>query len=101
MSRPWNLPEREITPESALLSRRRWLKWAGLGGVVLGAGAGAWWWTYRGEDADVLASGKVAGPGSDLFPAPINPRYREVDRPLTVESAAARYCNFYEFSSGK
>lgn len=100
MSRGWNLPEREATPEAALQSRRRWLKRAGVGGVAVVAGAGLWW-AYRGTDEDVVSSGLVHGAGEERYPAPRAIRFRELDRPLTTEIAAARYCNFYEFSSGK
>jgi sulfoxide reductase catalytic subunit YedY len=105
MSRPWDLPEKEVTPESALasrrLSRRRLLKGLGLGGLGLGAGAGLWWWADRGTDDEVVAAGRFEAPGADLYPAVENARFAEVDRPLTAEAEAARYCNFYEFSSGK
>ena len=103
MTRPWDLPARDITPESAVLSRRRWLRRVGLGAAGLaavGAGAGGLWWWNAGDDADVLSAGRVATP-TDLFPAARNPAFAEVDRPLTAETAAARYCNFYEFSSTK
>jgi sulfoxide reductase catalytic subunit YedY len=100
MARAWNLPEREATPEVALRSRRRWLKWAGLGSIALGAGAGLWWF-YGGTDNEILAAGRFATPGADLYPADGNPDFATVDRPTTVEAAAARYCNFYEFSSFK
>ena len=102
MSRPWDLPARETTPEAAVLSRRRWLKRLGLGAAGLaaaGVGGGLWWWT-SGDDDDVLNAGKVATP-TDLFTAARNPGFQEVDRPLTAEAAAARYCNFFEFSSTK
>jgi sulfoxide reductase catalytic subunit YedY len=103
MRGPFDLPAREITPESALMSRRRWLKRLGLGAVgaaAVGAGgAGLLWWT-GGSDDDVADSGKTDIP-ADLFPAARNPKFQEADRPLTAESAAARYCNFYEFSSTK
>ena len=101
MTRPWDLPARDITPESAVLSRRRWLKRVGLGAAGLAAasaGAGLWWWNAGGDD-DVLNAGKVTTP-ADLFPAVRNAQF-ELDRPLTNEAAAARYCNFYEFSSTK
>ena len=103
MKRPWDLPAREITPESAALSRRRWLKHAGLGAAGLtfagAVGGGLWWWN-AGDDGAVLNAGKVETP-TDLFPAGRNPKYAEAGRTLTAETAAARYCNFYEFSRAK
>src|SRR5437588_7524449 len=101
MSRSWDLPEKDATPEAAVLSRRRWLRRIGLGGIVLGAGAVGWWWNYGGSDDDVLASGLDAMPANELYPAATNAAFRHIDRPLTAEVAAARYCNFYEFSGGK
>jgi methionine sulfoxide reductase catalytic subunit len=103
MSQAWDLPEREVTPESALRSRRRLLKWLGLGigGAALGAGGALWWWKYGGSDDEVLASGRSGLPAGEFYPAHRNRDFRDLDRPLTAETAAARYCNFYEFSSGK
>lgn len=102
MSNPWDVPERAVTPEREHLSRRRWLKWAALaaGGTAAAAG-GVWWWLYGGSDADVLAAGRVDSPAADLFPAPLARTFADLDRPLTAEAAAARYCNFYEFSIAK
>jgi sulfoxide reductase catalytic subunit YedY len=103
MSEPWNLPEREITPEKAALSRRRWLKGVGLGALALGAGGvAAWWrWLRPGSDAEVLGASPYDAPGQDLYPAARSDRFADVDRPLTKEAEAARYTNFYEFSSSK
>ena len=101
MSRPWNLPERAATPPSALLTRRRLLVGAGAAGLAVAGGAAAWWWNYGGSPDEVLHSGAPGGPGADLYPAAGNPRFAAVDRPLTAEAVAARYCNFYEFSSTK
>jgi sulfoxide reductase catalytic subunit YedY len=101
MSNPWDLPDREITPESAIRPRRRFLKWAGLGGIAAAAGAGVWWWNRKGSDDEVLVAGRFDAPGGDHYPAPLNPLFRDLDRSLTNEAEAARYCNFYEFSSSK
>jgi sulfoxide reductase catalytic subunit YedY len=101
MSRPWDLPERDATPEKAMLSRRRWLKWLGLGGVALGAGTGLWWWLDRGTDPEIVAAGDWVMPGRERYPAARNEHFATLDRPLTAETAASRYCNFYEFSSFK
>src|SRR6266849_1311049 len=99
--RHWNLPERDVTPESAVVSQRRWLKRAGLvGTAALAAGGGFWWW-YAGTDKEVVERGTYAGPGADLYPASLNPNFSNVDRDLSSEAAVARYCNFYEFSSTK
>ncbi|HEV3085197.1 MAG TPA: protein-methionine-sulfoxide reductase catalytic subunit MsrP [Gemmataceae bacterium] len=102
MSQPWNLPERAATPEAVAVSRRRWLKWLGLGGLAIGAGGGWLWWRhFGGSDDDVLLRGRSLSVGDKLYPAATNPRFAEVDRPLTREVDAARFCNFYEFSSFK
>jgi methionine sulfoxide reductase catalytic subunit len=96
----WNLPERDVTPESAMTNRRTLLKWMGLGAITLGAGGGLWWWRHRGTDAEVLGAGGADGQFSNFYPGPRNSLY-PVDRPETPEAAVARWCNFYEFSFGK
>jgi sulfoxide reductase catalytic subunit YedY len=101
MAAPWDLPEREVTPESALKSRRQILKWLGLGGIALGAGAALWWWRRRGTNAEVLASGAVSGPWDRYYPATRDARFAVNDRAQTDEADAARYCNFYEFAMTK
>src|SRR5262245_18677335 len=101
MSAPWNSPEREVTPESALASRRGWLKWVGLGGVALATGVGLWWWRYGGADDEILPRSRTNLNLGHLFPAHPHPQFTAADRPLTLEAQAARYCNFYEFARGK
>jgi sulfoxide reductase catalytic subunit YedY len=104
MSTDWNLPDREITPEPAVKSRRHFLRNLAIGGgaAAAGVGGGFWWWWNSGTDDDVIGQGRVELPGeAELFPARLNERFRELDRPLTERSQAARYCNFYEFSFTK
>lgn len=92
------------TPERVATSRRKFLKrWVGisLGAAALGLAAYAGWKYYEGADEEVFAAGKPEmSPGfqkSRLFPARRDDRF-EYHRPETVEVAAARYTNFYEFS---
>ena len=101
MGRRWNLSDRALTPESALRSRRRWLAGLGLTGLAAASGAGLWWWLFSAPEEEVLARGRVHTPGEQLYPAAANPRFRDLDRPLTAEAENGRYCNFYEFSSTK
>src|SRR5690349_12220793 len=103
MPEPWNLPEREATPEKVSLSRRRWLKALGLGSLALVATGGVVWWKcFRpGTDEEVLRSNPFVEPAKDRYPAERNARFVEVDRPLSDEAEVARYTNFYEFTSLK
>jgi methionine sulfoxide reductase catalytic subunit len=73
--RGWELPERLVTPEALVLSRR---------GALAGVG--------------LLA----AAPALAQQPAtpPVNPKY-QAGRALTSEKAATTYNNYYEFSDGK
>lgn len=75
----------EITPEHIWLSRRRWLRQAGLGLVATAAGA------------SVFGAGAQA---ETLPPAKPNPKYQLKDK-LTSEKDVTTYNNFYEFGTGK
>src|SRR5262249_1256592 len=101
MSRPWNLPESAATPAAALLSRRQVLKALGIGAGVAAVGGGLLWWYQPGTDQEVLSGGDVGNAGDGHYPAARNAKFAAVDRPETAEAAAARWCNFYEFSSSK
>src|SRR2546423_1905534 len=100
MSQPWNAPQREVTPEGAALSRRRWLALAA-GGLGLAGAAGLWRAFRPGSDDEVLGHAQEDPPGADLSPARPAGRFRDAGRPLTAEAEAARYSNFYEFTSSK
>ncbi len=101
MTSSWNVPEREITPEAALPSRRRLLHGAVLGGTAFAGGLTLWKWLDQGSSDEVLATGRVRDAGDKNYPALLNDHFADLDRPLTAETEAGRYCNFYEFSSRK
>jgi sulfoxide reductase catalytic subunit YedY len=97
---------RTETPQSVYLSRRRFVRAAG---ITLGIGAAgglgySLWRHWRGSDEQVLAGGRPEGfsdpQASGLYPAPRDQKFT-YGREETAEAAAARYTNFYEFSSFK
>jgi len=92
----WELPASAATPERVYLNRRRFLKRSGLlglGAVAMAAGCGK---------APAVDPGASPWPPAwnTLYPAQRNGKYT-LDRPLTAESVAAMYNNFYEFTSVK
>jgi sulfoxide reductase catalytic subunit YedY len=99
----WRIPERLVTPETAFLNRRDFLRRTGLAGAGLLtvplAGCA------RAESPAVASSGQtnsVAVPitPSKGFPAPRNGEFNP-NRALTSEKVASHYNNFYEFSLSK
>ena len=110
------------TPETVYFNRRKWLKLAGFGTVAGGLAAGAAWRWSHGTDEQVLLNGQVddqipVGPsGSEqqqatappaekkpirsYYPVTRDDRF-EYGRAETDRIAAARYTNFYEFSTRK
>ena len=93
--RGWELPEAAATPAHVFRGRRRLIKAAAAGPLLLaaapllGIGAGP----ARGETAP-------ADPSAGLYPVARNPRYT-VARPLTAAEYVTSYNNFYEFGSHK
>jgi sulfoxide reductase catalytic subunit YedY len=94
------------TPEGVFFNRRRWMQLAGLGagGAVAGAGYLLWQQVTAGEDENVLAAGRWS-PASErkfaaFYPAARDGRFA-YGRAQTAAAEAARYTNFYEFSSYK
>jgi sulfoxide reductase catalytic subunit YedY len=90
----WELPDAAATPEDVFRNRRRLMKAAAVGPVLLAAGS-----ALGGCSAEADAD---AGddPSASLYPVERNPRYA-VDRPLTPEDLVTSYNNFYEFGSSK
>lgn len=99
----WKIDESLATPERLYLDRRRFLRQtgiAGLGALAVATGCGA-------PAETALPPAPQAGAGiappdgwKILYPATRSPKYT-LDRPQTDESVAARYNNFYEFTTDK
>jgi sulfoxide reductase catalytic subunit YedY len=97
--RGWELPEKAATPEGIYLDRRRILAGLGLGGAILATPAALRMAPERMRSAQAEPESSPDR-WSDLYPVQRNSAYR-LDRPLTEESWATSYNNFYEFGSHK
>jgi len=86
--RPWNLPERCVTPESAYLNRRS----------LLAGATGAAAATLL---PPVSRARAEADPSAGLYPAPLNGRFADAGRAVTPEAINTSYNNFYEFGTSK
>ena len=84
----WEISEHLATDEALYLSRRDWLKTAGIAGIGIATGVGS---------LQSMMSSATAAPITG-FPATRNTAY-EIDRPVTNEQDATTYTNFYEFHS--
>ncbi len=95
--RRWELPEAAATPESVFRNRRTLLKGLATGPLIAAAAP------FAGGLASARADDEAApseDPSAHLYPVPRNERY-VLDRPLTPESIATTYNNYYEFGSYK
>jgi len=86
----WEMPQHMATDEALFLSRREWLKAAGLAGIGIVVGTAG---------LSAMAGRASAAPITG-FPATRNDSY-VLDRALTAEQEAITYTNFYEFGSSK
>lgn len=92
---PWHIPEHQMTPESLYWNRRQILRALGYTGLgVAGLLAGC-----RDSQEAEQHIRQYAQTLHKLH-APYNASFT-LDRPLTEETVASRYNNFYEFSSSK
>lgn len=95
--RRWEIAGRDATDERAFLSRRDFVGELALGIgalAVAGCDSGS---PFRGSDDELLTT---IPPRRAPFPFARNVRF-ELDRNVTEELVAARYNNFYEFSTEK
>jgi len=96
IAKPWEIPERDATPERDFFGRRTFLR--AVGGVAGVAVLGA-----CGRSAAEPVRARQAPIPEDVrrrYPARRNPAYT-LDRPLTEERVAGAYNNFYEFGTEK
>ena len=84
------MPQHMATDEALFLSRREWLKAAGLAGIGIAAGTAG---------LSAMMGRACAAPIAG-FPSTRNDSY-VLDRALTAEQEAITYTNFYEFGSSK
>jgi len=106
IKRGWELPDSAATPEDVFRDRRRLLKAAAAGPILLAApGLLAGCDEAPSPSAQMAAAGTSdaagqADPSASLYPVTRNLRYR-LDRDITPEDLATTYNNFYEFGSSK
>jgi len=96
-SRPWEIAERDITSKELFYQRRRLIK--SLSFAFLSAATGAVFGCGPARDAAKIGA-QENPPGANLYPVRRNSRFT-LDRPITEETYAASYNNFYEFSTLK
>jgi sulfoxide reductase catalytic subunit YedY len=100
IKRGWEIPEREATPEEAFLNRRKFMRSLGLASIGAVAGCSSGSSTGPVGDTADPATDNVDGATTDLYPATSNTTIA-IDRPLTAETVAGQYNNFYEFTIDK
>lgn len=105
LKRPgWHIPDRSVTPESAFLNRRRFLKQMGLVSAAFASlpltGCAESGPAPNSPPPKPVASASTPKPPAAKYPATRNPKFNP-DWRLTDEKTAATYNNFYEFSTGK
>ncbi len=90
----WDIPEREVTPESLFINRRRFMKGlisAGVATTVLPLTA------CKNQSLSDASGDRYQTPDSVIR----NPQFPEISTPITPEHLAAKYNNFYEFGTTK
>lgn len=87
--RPWELNERDVTPEGVFLNRRKFMTGLVAAGTALGAGL------------HMRPAFAEEDPSAGLYPVRNNPAFTVNDRPMTDKDEAYTYNNFYEFGSHK
>ena len=98
----WEIPERTATSEDVYLNRRTFLQALGIAGISTLGTLSGYESSGAKETQDSSAIPGLPKPSltANLYPAKRNERFT-LEHPLTNETDAANYNNFYEFSSRK
>ena len=97
----WEIPEREATPETVYMNRRSFLASMGLTGAsAMALVSGCTPWGDPGPEIKPLSAWTLTEAEKAVYPPRRNPEF-VLDRTMTEEAVAARFNNFYEFSSNK
>ncbi|MDY7021649.1 MAG: protein-methionine-sulfoxide reductase catalytic subunit MsrP [Cyanobacteriota bacterium] len=92
----WELPEKLVTPESAFLNRRRFLK------SLIGASLGASILPLAGCDRTPAITNQPWSQELTTYPdLRLNPNFSDVGREVTSAEFATQYNNYYEFGGSK
>ena len=112
VKRGWELPEQAATPEHIFHDRRRLLKAAAAGpillavpGILAGCDEAPDRAAQATQNTQIAGAGTsdaaaAADPSAKLYPVARNLRYR-LDREITPAELATTYNNYYEFGSSK
>ncbi len=101
--RGWELPDSAATPEDVFRDRRRLLKAAAAGPILLAVPAVLAGCDDAPDQAAEAATGDAtanADPSAKLYPVQRNLRYR-LDRDISPAELVTTYNNYYEFGSSK
>ncbi len=101
--RGWELPESAAAPEEVFHNRRRFLKAASAGPILIVAPALLAACDETPAQVAQAAQGATSAepdPSAKLYPVKRNLRYR-LDRDITPETLTTTYNNYYEFGSSK
>jgi sulfoxide reductase catalytic subunit YedY len=101
----WFIPERQVTPETAFLNRRYFLKQMGMAGAGLLSMPLISCSKQTTNETTVTVAAQDSKPAASIasagnYPYPRNPEFNP-GWPLTNEKVAGTYNNFYEFSTTK
>lgn len=91
---PWQIPEAQVTPEAIFSNRRKFMQnliGAGLTATILPTLTSC-------NKSDANLSTASLKPLTNLSK---NPNFANIDRPITDESLATKYNNFYEYGGTK